>query len=267
MTDRFTRTERKGVYFTERDQEIVRAVFSARYLTRFQIERRFFSPGASSSCKKRVRYLFDQGYLRKRRAFPNEPDVYFLGLRGRRFIAQGTDEWTQEDVDRIAGVEGEGEIMMGHELTLSELYIEAAILCESRGWTLRWKNTRMLELRELGIQPDAHLKITGEGFERKAFIEFTGVVPNDKELKEKLRGYKPLVEATRTPIIWLTTAPGKLLRLQRQITKWVYADYVLLGIVTREYLTKEIYHWTKSPFPIPFLGVGRSVVSSQPSPT
>ena len=80
--DRFKRNAgRRGIRLQRRDLRIVEDVYWARYLTNQQIARLHFSLSkhgkATSQCKQRIRYLFDRGFLRKRKAYINEPDVYF----------------------------------------------------------------------------------------------------------------------------------------------------------------------------------------------
>ena len=87
MSKRFQRVDRRQVQITTRDLAVVEAVFAARYMTHRQIGRLFFGGDTSSHGRQRVRYLFDLDYLRKRVAAPNEPDIYYLGLEGRRYIA------------------------------------------------------------------------------------------------------------------------------------------------------------------------------------
>ena len=263
MTHRFQRVKRPHIRITARDLAIVESTFRARYLTNQQIAQLLFSPGAFSSCKKRVRYLFDRGYLRKRATYVNEPDIYFLGLAGKRHIVR-LGEYPSPIVDRIAGVrggEGEGHyLMMRHELTLSQLYVNAALDCRQRGWTLHWENARMLELRKLGVQPDAYLRVG----ERGAFLEFTGVVPTGVELGGKVEGYTTLLEALegRALVLWLTTSKAKLGQLWRGISQGPYPDYFLLGLIDEatQFLTRPMWRWSEAEHPVAFIAPQERVV-------
>ena len=257
MTERFERRERKGIHFTQRDREIVQAVFYARYLTSRQVARLFFKNTLSSSCKKRVRYLFDKGYLKKRLVNPSELDIYYLGLQGRHYIAQTVDSYPQDVVDKIAGVGGEGEVvslMVRHELALSSLYVSAIMQCLQFGWQLVWQNTRMLELQRLGVQPDAYF----QAYNRKAFIEFTAVLPSRSEMQRKLDGYLPLLEQRGgVPILWFTTSKAKLEYLFKTAKGWLYQDYILFGLIedNNEFLTKPIWKWSEQKEPVPFIAL------------
>jgi hypothetical protein len=79
MTRRFERIWRQ-MNLTERYLQTVEAVFHARYLTARMVQQLFYRLTTASLCRQRLCYLYDAGYLAKRRAHPNEPDIYFLGL-------------------------------------------------------------------------------------------------------------------------------------------------------------------------------------------
>jgi len=250
--------ERKHVQFTDRDGLIVQAVFVARYLTTDQVGHLFFGGQVSSSCKKRLRYLFDRGYLRKRLVHPNEPDVYFLGLQGRHYIAKVSDGYSKEEIDKLAGVPGDGEapsLMLSHDLAVSSLYVRAALECRERGWTLEWRNSRELELRRLGVQPDAYLAVNGGDFEKRAFLEFTSVLPTQAEMKGKLDGYQSLIEKLGgVPVLWFTTSRSKLEHLSRQVSRFIYHDWILLGLIddSSGFLTRKMWWWSESSEPVRF---------------
>ncbi|MHB1355031.1 MAG: replication-relaxation family protein [Anaerolineae bacterium] len=253
MTKRFVRTSRTGIRLTERDLQIVVAVFESRYLTNQMITRLLFKPTTFSTCKQRLRYLFDLGYLAKRQAQVNEPDVYYLGLQGRRYITS-LGEYSKDDIDRIAGVSGSVAsaplLMMDHELTISRLYVITRMECVQYGWTLRWHNARMLELAKLGIEPDAWLEVSGDRQTKQAYLEFTSVMPTKPELAAKVAHYEAHWEATDTPIpvLWLTTSRSKQNVLRQGILNSAYKDYFLLGLIDEagSFLTKKMWWWSES---------------------
>ena len=266
MTGRFERIQRGPLHLIRRDCEALQALFAARYLTNRMICRLLYRPTTFSWCKQRLRYLFDAGYVCKRRVQVNEPDIYYLGLRGRRYIAS-LGEYARPEVDRIAGVSGAGAetpaLMMGHDLALSQLYVNAALECRQRGWSLEWENTRMIELRRLGVQPDAYLRVTGERVDKRAFIEFTAVMPTREEMRGKLNGYAALEEAMNgVTILWFTTSKGKLEQLYQQVAEWEYADYVLLGLIEEEgeYLTQAMWKWGGSGKLVRFVTPGERIL-------
>lgn len=259
MTGRFTRIKRE-VSLTERDYQAVRHVYFARYLTNRQVCRLLYTPTTFSYCKQRIRYLYDLGWLKKRATQPHEMDIYYLGLKGRRWLeAQGS-----ADASQVAGVRGEGGLMMSHDLTLSTLYVNAVLEARQFGWTLVWKSGRTLELEKLGVQPDAYVRVQGPKGVKEAYIEFTGVLPTADELAKRLWAYGSLYERLKKgiPLLWLTTSRSKLERLKRGLAGYTYQDYVLLGLIedASAFLTKTMWWWCKSTEMIGWIKPGERVV-------
>jgi hypothetical protein len=250
MSRRFERKQREHLRLTPRDLEAVVAVFESRYLTNREIGRLLFAQEQSSLCRQRLRFLFDLGYLRKRAAGPNDPDIYYLGLQGRKYIA-ALGIWSRVQVDAIAGVSGEEtdapQLMMEHELTLAHLYVNARLECRRHGWELAWKNTRMLELDKLGIEPDAWLDVACGSRHHEAFLEFTAAMPVASELSGKLSRYQAYWERTqhRAAVLWLTTTGAKANRLLEGIRASEYRDCFLVGLIedAGSFLTRRMWRW------------------------
>jgi hypothetical protein len=222
-------------------------------MTNQMIGQLFYKPTTFSTCKQRVRYLYDLKYLDKRMAFVNEPDVYYLGLRGKRYIVS-LGEYSKEEVDRIAGVSGgEAEapiLMMEHELTLSRLYVSARLECAQHGWDLLWRNARMLELLKLGVQPDAWLQVSRGERSEQAYLEFTAVMPDKRDLAWKIERYRAHWEASDppVPVLWLTTSRRKLNQLREAVAKSAYKDCFLFGLIDEAgpFLTGAMWQWSES---------------------
>jgi hypothetical protein len=239
---------------------MVEAVFEARYLTNQLLARLLFQPTTFSTCKQRLRYLYDLRYLAKRQTPVNEPDVYFLGLQGKRHIVS-LGEYSKPVVERIAGVAGSEAsaplLMMAHELTLARLYVAAHLQCAQYGWQLRWRNARMLELLKLGIQPDGWLEVSGAQRSQQAYIEFTAVMPTRLELASKVAHYEAYwqTQETPTPVLWLTTSRSKLNLLRQAIGHSSYQDYFLRGLLDEAgaFLTQRMWCWSESEEMIPWI--------------
>ena len=227
---RYERRERKYKQITPRDLQIVEATFYARYVTREMVQRLFFSPGASSNCKTRLRLLFDRGYLRKREVYPSDPDVYFLGLKGKRYMM--TKGYEKEYVDKVAGTTSRARVpllMMHHELTLSQIYTDSRCECDANGVQFEWRNTRMLEMLNLGVQPDAFIKVT-RSTSKSAFIEYTDALPKSHELQRKIEGYQSLPTAVQLPILWFVSKESSI-RPMRVVFDSPIGSRVLLSTV------------------------------------
>jgi len=248
MRGRFDRSAAsRGAVLTERDMAIVEAVFLARYLTLDLICQVFFSQGARSSAKRRTRILFDRRFLDKRRASPNAPDVYYLGMRGVRHVedlvgdGRFGGDFDVASVGKIRGVSGAGadnpDLFLVHELALSRVYVDAMLEARRQGMGLRWLPARALELRKLGFEPDAFLDATyvdSEGRKRgkAAFVEFTQVLPKDLPAYvaerqrylalKKCRGDFGVGSAS---FLWLTTSRAKRQKILDVISQTVQRDW------------------------------------------
>jgi hypothetical protein len=260
VTKRFERAHRKGIKFTERDRQTVMAVYEARYLTNQDVGRLFYRPTTQAHCRQRLRYLFDKGYLRKRVAYPNEPDIYFLGVRGRNFVAKELDMDT-EDVNKVRGVSGGRAPLpmyfMRHELTLSRLYVEARLECRLWGWEMQWRNARMLQLEDLGVRPDAWIKVSHQARSRSAYIEFTNEVPPASEIDKRIGQYVGLWErrGVSTPVLWFAPSAAKANTIGHRIIRNRYREHFLVSLIEdkRQFLTRPIWWWCKSEEPISFI--------------
>jgi len=89
-------------HITKRDLEIVEFVYMARYATKDIVRDVLFSPTTDSSCKERLRLLWKRGFLARRTRHSNqEPFIYYLGLKGRRFISNKLELDRKEYVDKV----------------------------------------------------------------------------------------------------------------------------------------------------------------------
>ncbi len=239
MTSRYTKTASKGRFLTERDKQVIEAVYEARYLTRSQIQQLFF--GSATRAKTRLRILYNNGWLRKREVGQNREDVYFLGVKGRHLIEERL-KLQRDYVAKVSGVPGTGATLLylDHELAISALYVALRLETRLHNWTLTWRNARQLELGKLGVQPDAYFQVKGQGT-KEAFIEFTAVLPKPTEMKRKLEGYAEVWKKRRPiPVLWLTTSKAKLSSLKRQA-----GEGILLGLYEDkgQLLTGKIWHY------------------------
>jgi hypothetical protein len=214
-----------------RHQAIIKHVFLARYMTNRMIADLVYRPTTFSSCKQDLRDLFDWGYLRKRQSAFNYKDVYFLGLKGKRFIA-GLGEYSKYTVDKVAGVSGGLEPPLEHDLTLARIYTAAVKQCRRHHYRLSWMNTRMLELAQLGVQPDAHIHVAGAIGVQEAFVEYTDVVPHFEALTHRLRAYRALWEREHPiPILWFAATRAKLEQLAQVVHSYIYRDYIAVASI------------------------------------
>jgi hypothetical protein len=222
---------REPPHLPQRQRASLEHIFLARYMTNDMIVDLVYKPTTFSWCKADLRNLFDWGYLKKRTVPLNHKDIYFLGLKGRHYIAS-LGEYARPAVDKVAGVPGGVEPPMDHDLTIARIYTAAVRQCRRYGYQLRWMNTRMLELARLGVQPDGYMRVIGERGAQEAFVEFTDAVPRFSELTDRLRAYRALWEHDRPiPILWFTATRSKLEQLKRLVHPYIYRDYIALACI------------------------------------
>lgn len=213
---RYSREPEVWRVLTQRDKEIVKAVFEARYLTNVEIGNLFFGGKVSSQCKTRLRFLYNLGMLDKRVGYINERDIYFLGEAGIAYIAKVHPAYSKWDVRKIAGVPATTKapnIFMEHELTLSRLYTRARLEAAQFGFSLMWKNTAALKLEKLGLYPDAWLKVYN-GHTSEAYLEFTADLTSVAAKPELYDRHLPAAT-----VLWVTTSNDKLDRIGAAITQ------------------------------------------------
>jgi len=79
------------VYITQRDRDIILAVYENRFLRREQIERLFFADSSTSACNRRLKKLYQQKILERifqPVSFGHSQAIYALDTRGADLIAK-----------------------------------------------------------------------------------------------------------------------------------------------------------------------------------
>jgi hypothetical protein len=241
MTKRHQRRDLKQVpkdkqpKFVENDEAIIRAVYEARYLSADLIIDLLFRETLAKWAYGRLRDLYDLKFLDKRVTFANLPDVYFLGLQGRRYFKKLGCENVDETAGDSGGTPLDTLLWMRHDLTVSKLYVWARLEAARRGWEMEWKNARVLEVEKLGVQPDGWIRVGKPGQMFEGYIEFTNQLTSRAEIEKKIRQYQG-----RGNVLWFTTTEAKLRAIQPHLT-----GHYALALVeeAKEWLTAPIWHW------------------------
>lgn len=146
-----------GFQLTERDIEILKAVYTYRALSTPQIDALFFeradqnaAPGrVSSRCLHRLKLLFHAGFLRRKEQAQTlsegrKPLVYFLDRRGAQYLAELAGCSVRElDWDR-QGHEV-GALFLDHLLLTNEVLVSVIVAARAHGYTLTdWRDEREL---------------------------------------------------------------------------------------------------------------------------
>jgi len=188
---------------TDRDLNIIESVADCRFMTRHQVQKLLFTPGAASLAKRRLALLYHHGYLQRtpiplRNSYGAVRTVYSLDRAGadllaseRRWEASG---WRVRDADREM-------TFLDHHLDVIDVRLSFTLACRPRGLALDWTDERELRRRDVAhrvrgregqtvtVIPDAYLVIastTGiDGFA----IEVDRATVTERRMKARFQAY------------------------------------------------------------------------------
>jgi hypothetical protein len=154
---------------------------------------------------------------------------------------------------------------MEHDLKLARILVHTICQTANFGVTVEWKNTRMLEMEKLGVQPDAWVSLTRNNKSKQAYIEFTSALPTKEEWKRKINGYELILDST-TPILWFTTSNQKINSIQKAVINSPIGSNVLVGLIENvgQFVTGKV--WWSGESQVQWLNLG-GVATSTPSPS
>lgn len=171
------------MHLTERDKQVVLAVYQHRLLRRDQIERLFFTQ--TSACNQRLMRLYQHGYLRrifKPVSFGASQAVYAIDKHGARLVAQHR----QVDLSNLNWKPKQRQVelmFLEHTLAIAEVYINLVLWIQTKPDTelLFWKReSKELtdrvsdpegKLKHLSIAPDAFFGIQTPAGKSYFFVE------------------------------------------------------------------------------------------------
>lgn len=142
---------------TRRDREIVKAVYTYRFLTTPQIDTLIFlkgQPPRRTQCRRRLQLLYHHGFLD--RIFPKvargegaKPIIYCLDERGAQLVAEdlqiGRDEVDWRPKDRDVGL-----LFLEHTLRINDVRIAVTLAAEREAFGLeQWIDEKALKSEEM----------------------------------------------------------------------------------------------------------------------
>ena len=259
-----------AMVLTDRDKEIVKAVFAYRLLTREQVEILLFSPEGNqdhrtktSICQKRLKLLYQHQFLDRIHLpiVPNEgsgPIVYCLAEQGAQLVANelGVERssvgWRRKDnaVDFY---------FLDHSLRINDVRIAVALAAKRSGWTLtRWLTERELKsLRErvqdpahpdrtLPVAPDAYFTLEFGDKRASFFLEIDQATEDNKRFKVKVGAYLAYVmsgqyqeryQTKSLRVLTVTTGERRVANLKSTTEKVAGSDFfwfTTVGMATAE---------------------------------
>ena len=194
--------------FTLRDGRVLNWIYEMRFLSREQIQRLEFSPQSDRYCRDRLRWLFDAGYLDRRRldlntGFGANRPIYCLGARGAEWIAldQKMDPSELDWKPRDNEVE---QFFLEHTLGVNGFWIDIVLATRNSEYALeRWVDERTLKSQEMKdyvddpsgrgkipIVPDGYFCIRiPDGHKACFMLELDRGTVAIKRWRRKIRGY------------------------------------------------------------------------------
>lgn len=224
---------------TTRDLGIIKAVYTYRMLTTAQVERLFFPPTKENRkypaqlCLRRLRYLFDKGYLERtmqpiRIPEGTKPLIYRSTKTGLALLK----EHTGEEYPSRRSEEGSLLTHPDHWIKTNDLRITIEYWASQRGYEVEWVDE--IELRKLHkkhkvvVVPDGFFKLTvppSPQYEKqrvfRAFVEtvLTQTVASYGRKVEEYNyffnsRYEDLYQSKSVRVLAITTSNTKALNLK-----------------------------------------------------
>lgn len=234
------------MYLTERDRQVIEAVYQYRILTQNQLERLFFSQ--KTSAQRRLSLLYHHGFLERqflpvRGGIMNSPILYLLDKRGAEMLTAefGYDEvyWKREHNE--VSVE-----FLEHALAINEFRILIVRACKRLNYPLlTWRGESDMKadydrvkipkaqggLMSVSLIPDSHFVIDTPRQAEKTkaffFLEVDRGTMETKRFKTKIEAYTAYIDSgayekkygTRGLRILTVTPSKKRLQNLREVTE------------------------------------------------
>lgn len=259
-----------AMLLTERDKEIVKAVYAYRLLSTEQVETLLFSPDGNqdhptktSICRKRLKLLYQHEYLDRIHLplVPNQgsrPTIYCLAEQGAQLIAgiEGAERasvaWRRKDNDVDF-------YFLEHSLLINDMRIAVALAARRSGWTLTcWLTERELKSlkervpdpvhpdRTLPIAPDAYFTLELGDKRASFFLEIDQATEANKRFKAKVQAYLAYVtsgqyqeryQTKSLRVLTVTTGERRVANLKSTTEKVAGSDFfwfTTFGMATAE---------------------------------
>ncbi len=157
-TERASSEALPGFRLTQRDREIIKAVYTHRALTTIQIACSFFSPsakrGINSWCQYRLQLLFQYGYLYRveqaqKLSEGRKPLVYFLDEKGAQVVAELLDV-EREEIDWHTSDNDVSLLFLDHLIASNDFRIAVTLAAQGKGWKVeKWLDEKTLKSAQM----------------------------------------------------------------------------------------------------------------------
>ena len=217
MNKRSTNNTTVGFKMTRRDIEIIRAVYTHRALTTYQINNLHFSQGGLSRCRHRLKLLAHYGFLHREEqpsklSDGRKPYVFMIDKNALPLLAEELGVF-REDIDWRPAHNRLTWRFLDHLLATNDVRIAIELAVQKKGFHLsRWLDDKTLKSNEMKdrvsiigpeganvevtIVPDGYFLIWTGTHEYDRFLEVdmgteTGISSKfgRRTFSRKLRGY------------------------------------------------------------------------------
>ena len=239
---------------TDRDKSIVEAVYRMRFLTSEQIKYWHFEEGSITACRRRLSFLFHNGYLAdaskpKSAGYGSSKRIYCLSKKGATLISHLFGE---QEAKKIKWSEKQNKVelfFIEHTLAINDIWIafSKAVVATSNYDLIWFKESEVKSWKEkvddpensgktLAITPDAFLSLTGNNKKANYFLEVDRATESNRRWRDKVRGYVEYVLSRRyhdkfksesLRILTVTTSPERLANLVKTTKSVDRADFFL----------------------------------------
>lgn len=215
-------TRARPIQLTQRDIELITAVYKYRVLHRAQVEDLFFAGvhDEGSSARRRLNLLYQHGYLERIPRFVSPPinnpgPAYRLAQRGGVLLAERTSTpltdfnyWGKTE-DQDSHIGSVGHAYLEHNLTLADIRLWFERQPKLIGYDIEtwldyfdlrasWKTERVViqltqaaPIEDVAIAPDGYFVFKTEKGRGHFFLEFDrGTETIGKQWKRKIMAYK-----------------------------------------------------------------------------
>lgn len=147
-----------GFRLTQRDREIIKAVYAHRALTTLQIARFFFPPspkrGINSWGQYRLQLLYQYRYLYRveqaqKLSEGRKPLVYFLDVNGAQVVADILG-LAPEELDWRPGENDVSPLFLDHLIATNDVRIAISLAAQKQGWKVaKWIDEKTLKSSQM----------------------------------------------------------------------------------------------------------------------
>ena len=225
-----------------------------RFLTSEQIKYWLFEKGSITACRRRLSFLFHNGYLTdankpKSAGHGSSKRIYCLSKKGAALISLLFGE---EEAKQIKWSEKQNKVevfFIEHTLAINDIWIafSKAVVAtdnydliwfkesEIKGWKEKVDDPENSS-KTLAITPDAFINLTGNDKKANYFLEVDRATESNRRWRDKVRGYVEYVysrnyynkfKSESLRILTVTTSPERLANLMKTTKSVEKANFFL----------------------------------------